>query len=87
MLQNLTKTASCDSHYSTKGEIFASPKQSQHKTPTVIDDSLIFCSTISRAVNPSSRKGNSNAVGAAVFMVTRSPFDYSLVNWKREGEA
>lgn len=39
-----------------------------------MDDSLIFCSTISRAEKPSSRKENSSSVEAAVFMVTKSPF-------------
>lgn len=65
------KEASCVSCY---------PQQNGRLT--VIDDSLIFCSTISRAEKPSSRKENSGSV----FMVTRSPFDWSLVNWKRAGK-
>lgn len=44
-----------------------------HSTFTVMDDSLIFCSTISLAEKPSSRNVNSNAV----FMVAQSPLDWS----------
>lgn len=43
---------------------------------TVMDDSLIFCSTISLAEKPSSRKEKSNSV----FMIAGSLFDWSLIN-------
>lgn len=57
---------------------------SRCRTLTVADDSLIFCSTVSRAEKPSSRNENSNALGLTVFMVT-SPLDWSQVNCKSQG--
>lgn len=50
-----------------------------HRAFTVMDDSLIFCSTMSLAEKPSSRKENSNSV----FMVTQSPLDWSLLRGTR----
>lgn len=58
------------------------PKVDKH-TLTVKDDSLIFCSTVSRAEKPSSRNVKSISVGVLVFMVT-STFDWLQVNCKGE---
>lgn len=63
-------------------EDFSFSHQCHRLIHTVIDDSLIFCSTISLAEKPSSRKEKSNSV----FMVAGSLFDWSLINWKKRGQ-